>query len=140
MEEKFKDLIEKCKNGEELTNENVGEGRILVDRGTFKLVIPTDNPPELGDFFVYSIKGHDCYSYNSESTHFYHVIDGEGEFIISDKIIPIGPGDDIIIPPGVVFTYTGNMILTFQMKPNFKQENDHFVRKVDYGEEPQQKL
>ena len=132
MKDKFTKLIAMCKAGIELNNENIGEGMFLVDRGTFQLVIPSDNTDEHGDFFVYSSKGHDCYSYNSESTHVYHIIDGTGKFIIDDEVIEVQAGDTIKIDPNKVFTYEGNMIITFEMMPNFKEENDHFVRKVEY--------
>lgn len=132
MNEKFKNLINMCQNGIALTPDNVGEGMFLVDRDTFQLVIPSDNTEDHGDFFVYSIKGHDCYSYNSESTHVYHVIDGTGKFIIDDEEVEVAPGDTITIMPNKIFTYKGNMVLTFEMTPNFKEENDHFVKKVEY--------
>ncbi len=133
MEEKFKDLIDMCKNGIALNDENIGSGMFLVDRKTFQLVIPSDNTDSHGDFFVYSIKGHDCYSYNSVSTHIYHIVDGTGKFIIDDQSVEVNPGDIITIEPNKVFTYEGNMIITFEMTPNFKEENDHFVREVNYG-------
>lgn len=132
MKEKFTNLINMCKNGIALTSDNVGDGMFLVDRETFQLVIPSGNTDSHGDFFVYSIKGHDCYSYNSESTHIYHIIDGTGKFIIDEKIIEVKAGDTVTIEPNKVFTYEGNMIITFEMTPNFKEENDHFVKKVDY--------
>ena len=132
MTEKFKQLIATCKVGLPLTEENVGEGMFLVDRGTFKLVIPSDNTDERGEFFVQSIEGHDCYSYNSESTHVYHVVDGTGKFIIGDEEVIVQPGDSITIEPNKVFTYMGEMILTFEMTPNFKEENEHIVRQVTY--------
>ena len=65
-----------------ITQDNVGEGMFLVDRGNFQLIIPSDNTDEHGDFFVHSTEGHDCYSYNTISTHIYNIIDGEGEFVI----------------------------------------------------------
>lgn len=133
MREKFINLINMCKNGIAITKENVGEGMFLVDRGTFQLVIPSDNTDSHGNFFVYSVKGHDCYSYNSESTHIYHIIDGNGKFIIDEETIEVKSGDTIIIEPNKVFTYEGNMIITFEMTPNFKEENDHFVKTVDYN-------
>lgn len=132
MKEKFINLINMCKNGITITNENVGEGMFLVDRGTFQLVIPSDNTDSYGNFFVYSAKGHDCYSYNSESTHIYHIIDGNGKFIIDEETIEVTSGDTIIIEPNKVFTYEGNMIIIFEMTPNFKEENDHFVKTVNY--------
>ena len=130
---KFDRLIEMCKQGIPLTQENVGEGMIFVDRGTFQLIIPTDNTEEHGDFFVYSIKGHDCVSYNSESTHIYRIVEGTGKFIIDDEVFEVKTGDTVVINPNKVFTYVGNMIMTFEMIPNFKQENDHFVRENDFS-------
>ena len=133
MEEKFSNLINMCRNRIPITNDNIGDGMFLVDRGTFQLIIPSDNTDDHGNFFVNSIKGHDCYSYNSESTHIYHVVDGNGKFIIDDKSIDVKEGDTITIEPNKVFTYMGNMLLTFEMIPNFKEENDHFVKKVNYN-------
>jgi len=133
MDDKFKKLVSMCKEGIPLTADNIGDGLFLVDRGTFQLVISKDNTDSHGDYFVYSIDGHDCYSYNSVSTHTYHIIDGVGEFIIDDEVIEVKPGDSIVVEPNKVFTYKGNMILTFEMTPNFKEENDHFVNLVDYS-------
>lgn len=133
MNYKFSNIIKMCKNGIPLTNDNIGNELFLVDRGTFQLIIPNDNTDNHGDFFVNSIKGHDCYSYNSESTHIYHIIEGNGKFIIDDKIVEVKEGDTITIEPNQVFTYIGNMLLSFEMIPNFKEENDHFVRKVNYN-------
>lgn len=133
MNNKFEKLIELSKNGVTLTQENVGEGMNLVDRDSFQLVIPSYNTDEHGYYFVNSIKGHDCYSYNSKSTHIYKIVSGTGKFIIDDNIIEVNPGDTITIEPNKVFSYEGNMIITFEMIPNFKVENDHFVKKVDYN-------
>lgn len=133
MNNKFEKLIELSKNGVTLTQENVVEGMNLVDKDSFQLVIPSDNTDEHGYYFVNSIKGHDCYSYNSVSTHIYNIISGTGKFIIDDNTIEVNPGDTITIEPNKVFSYEGNMIITFEMIPNFKVENDHFVKKVDYN-------
>ena len=130
---KFDRLIEMCKNGVALNEENVGKDFIFVDRNTFQLIIPKDNPDECGEFFVYASKGHDCYSYNSVSTHVYHVIDGTGVFIIDGEEYEVKPEDTILINPNRVFTYKGNMILTFEMYPNYKPENDFPLEPVDYG-------
>ena len=132
---KFDSLINLCKNGIPLTNENVGDNMLLIDRDTFQLVIPDSNTDEYGEYFVNSIKGHDCYSYNSESKHIYHIIDGEGKFVIDNKSVSVYPGDTITIETNEVFTYMGKMIMTFEMIPNFKEENNHFVSKVEYDEE-----
>ena len=124
MKEKFEQLINLCKNGIKLNSENVGDGMFLVDRGTFQLVIPSNNTEEHGDFFVYSELGHDCYSKNIKSKHIYHVIDGSGKFIINGEEKEVTAGDTVVIEPNTEFTYQGNMILTFEMEPNFKEENE----------------
>lgn len=129
MQNKFNHLINLCKKGIELTKDNVGENMFLVDRGTFQLVIPNDNTDEHGQFFVYSRTGHDSYGYNSESTHIYHIIEGTGTFIIDGIPYDVKPGDTIFVEVNKPFTYTGNMILTFDMYPNFKEENDHVIKK-----------
>ena len=134
MKEKFARLIEMCKNKIPLTPENVGEGMFLADRGSFQLVIPSDNNDAHGDFFVYSIDGHDCYSKNTVSRHTYHVIDGSGRFIINDEEQEVKPGDTIVVEPDTPFTYHGNMILTFEMEPNWKEENEVKIRDIDYSQ------
>ena len=133
MNDKFTKLIELCKNNIPLTQENVGEGMFLVYRGSFQLVIPNNNTDEHGDFFVYSIEGHDCYSKNIESKHTYHIIDGSGKFIVNGEEKAVNPGDTVVIEPDTEFTYQGNMILTFEMEPNFKEENEVKGETIDYS-------
>lgn len=132
MDNKFKNIIELCRRGIVLTEENVGNEMILVDRGSFQLVIPINNTDEHGYFFANSILGHDCYSYNSVSTHIYHIIEGTGNFIIGEENITVNSGDTITIEPNKIFAYEGNMIMTFEMIPNFKEENNFFVEKIEY--------
>ena len=134
MTNKYNKLLNMCKNGITLTHENIGDSFTLVDRGTFQLIIPSDNTDEYGDFFINSIKGHDCYSYDSKSTLVYRILDGNGEFIVEDESIFVKAGDVITIKPNTIFAYKGKMLLILEMTPNFKQESDHFVRKVDYND------
>ena len=132
---KYDKLIDMCKNGVLLTQENVGDEMIFVDRKTFQLIIPKEgNTDEYGDFFINSIKGHDCYSYN-EGTLVYHILSGEGKFIIEDDVVMVKSGDVITIDPNKVFTYMGKMLLILEMTPNFNEKTDHFVRYVDYDKE-----
>ena len=130
--EKFERLIGMCKVKLPITSENVGEGMFLVDRGSFQLIIPSDNTEEHGDFLINSIQGHDNFSYNTESTHVYHVLDGSGKFIIDDEEIVVQQGDVITITPNKVFCYEGEMVMTLGMTPNFKEENEHIVKQVTY--------
>ncbi len=129
---KFDKLIDLLHCGEQLNQENVGEEMIFVDRGSCQLIIPKDNTPEHGIFFINSIQGHDCYSYNSVSTHTYHVLEGTGRFVIDNNIVDVIEGDTVVIQPNSVFAYMGTMLLTLEMTPNFVEENDHFVCDIDY--------
>ena len=129
---KFDKLIEMCKNGVELNQEVVGPDYIFINRGTFQLIIPKDNPYECGEYFVYASKGHDCFSYNSLSTHVYHVINGTGVFIIDGVEYEAKPEDTFLINPNTVFTYKGNMILTFEMYPSFQEGTDHQLESANY--------
>ena len=134
MEEKYHNLIEMCKNGIALTQDNVGDDMIFVDRGSFHLIIPKEgNTDEHGDFFINSIKGHYCYSYSDVSIHTYHILDGNGVFIIDDERKNVKKGDTIIIEPKTVYTYICNMLLIEEMEPNFKEEYEHEVGLVDYS-------
>ena len=133
MKDKFTNLINTCEIGIILTQENVGEGMVLVDRGSFLLVIPSDNTDEHGYFFINLIQGHDCYSYDSKSTLIYHILSGDGEFIIDGKSNLVKSGDSITIEHNTEFVYFGKMLLILEMIPNFKEENVHCVKKVNYN-------
>lgn len=128
----FEDLRNIYNEEKSFTPENVGDNWIVVNKEGFDLIISKDNTEEHGYFLVNSIYGHDCYSYNSESTHIYSVLEGEGEFIIDNTSFIIKKGDIITIKPKQVFYYSGKMLLTMEMLPNFKEENDHLVKKVSY--------
>ncbi len=133
---KFDKLIELCKQNIPLSQEIVGDDMIFIDRGSFQLIIPKDgNTDDHGDFFVYSKEGHDCLSKNIESTHVYNIIYGDGTFIVDGKDINVSQDSSITIPPNTPFTYKGNMIMTFTMEPNFKEENDVFIEKITYNKE-----
>ena len=134
--ERLKDLIELYYTDKEYTRENVEENRILVERDGCNLIKDKNNKEEHGYYIVESIQGHDCYSYNSISTHIYHIIDGEGEFIIDNQIYKTKTGDTITIKPNQIFYYKGKMLLLLEMIPDFKDEYNHIVRKISYKKRP----
>lgn len=138
--EKFKDLIELYYKGECYTQNNVGKNRILVNREGCNLIIPNDNEEKCGVYLVESIQGHDCYSYNTISTHIYNIIDGEGEFVIGDEIVVVKKGSNVKIEPNKTFYYKGKMLMLLTMTPDFKEENNHIVREVAYKNEKQKIL
>lgn len=130
----FEDLINIYNEGKSFTIENVGQNRILIKKEGFDLIISKDNTEEHGYFLVNSIYGHDCYSYNSESTHIYNVLEGEGEFIIDNNSFIVKKGDIVTIKPNQVFYYSGKMLLKMEMLPNFNEENNHLVQLVSYND------
>lgn len=133
LTEKFNGLANMCKEGTALTAENVGNC-FFRDNGTFQLVIPNEgNTPEHGEFFINSIKGHKYYSYSDASTHTYHVLNGNGVFIIDGENVPLTKGKRIDIFKGAVYTYVGNMLLVEEMTPNYVPEWEHEVEEVDYS-------
>ena len=129
----FNDLIEMYYKGKEYTQDNIGKNRILINKEGCNLIIDKNNKEDHGYYIVESIQGHDCYSYNSLSTHIYSVIEGEGEFIIDNIIIPVKKGDIINIEPNKIFYYKGKMLLGLEMVPNFKEEHNHIVEYVPYN-------
>ena len=131
----FKDLIDLYYKEEKYTKTNVGKNRILVNRDGCNLIIPNDNKEEHGIYLIESIQGHDCYSYNNLSTHIYHIIEGEGEFIVEDKAFPVYKGNSIKINPNEIFYYSGKMLMILEMFPDFNEEHNFIVKKVIYEEE-----
>ena len=137
--DKFKDLIDLYYKKEDYTETNVGKNRILVKRDGCNLIIPNDNKEEHGFYLVESVQGHDCYSYNSISTHIYHIIEGEGDFVIEGHTLHIYKGESIQINPNEVFYYSGAMLMILEMLPDFKDENNFIVKRITYNDEPNQK-
>ena len=130
----FEKIIKMYKQGQEVSQANLDENMILVNKNGFDLIIPKNNQDNHGYFLVNSVQGHDCYSYNSESTHIYHVLDGSGEFVVDGETLLVKTGDTITIKPNQVFYYKGKMLMVFEMLPNFKEENNHVVKEVNYFE------
>lgn len=131
----FDRLIKLYNTNGTITQEDVEkEGMIYINRGTFILVIPPSNTDEHGDYLAISIKGHDCYSSNLKSTHKYRIVKGAGKFIVDGEEKIVKEGDLVEIPPQTKFTYMGKMLLTFEMIPDFKEENDIRFEDVKYVE------
>lgn len=133
--EKYKGLIEVCWEGN-ITQDQInkmGKSVSLANKETFQLIIPNDeNTPEHGEFFINSIQGHYCYSTSDISVHTYHVLEGDGIFIIGGNEVPVKPGDTITITPKTEYTYMGRMLLVEEMEPNFIEKYEHEGRKVNY--------
>jgi mannose-6-phosphate isomerase-like protein (cupin superfamily) len=80
------------------------------------LVIETENGYEK------SLREHVC-EFN------YYVIHGRGELIADGGIYPIKQGDMIVIPPGTVFTFNGQLKMLLINTPPFTPEQDEELPK-----------
>ena len=140
MEQKrINELMEICKKDNLLTKNTAGDDMVFIDNGTFQLLIPKNgNTPEHGEFFINSLEGHYCFSYSDVSTHTYHVLDGDGTFIVGDEQIPVKSGATVTIKPNTVYTYMGKMLLIEEMEPNFIPECEHEIGMIDYSKEDEE--
>ena len=78
---------------------------------------------QIGVYFIDCVKGHDKYCINRESTHIYHILEGEGTFCVDSNICDVVKNDILEIPPNTEFVFAGNMKLMLIMTPDFKPEN-----------------
>jgi len=78
----------------------------------------------IGVYYIDCFKGHDKYCINTESTHIYHILSGEGRFCIENEIFTVQTGDVIEVPPNKEFVYAGEMRLMLVMSPDFNVHNN----------------
>jgi len=58
----------------------------------------------------------------TSSDRIYFVLDGEGEFIINEKIVPVKKTDVVIVPKNTPYNYRGKMKLLLVHTPAFNPE------------------
>ncbi|MDY6769467.1 MAG: cupin domain-containing protein [Candidatus Nanohaloarchaea archaeon] len=88
---------------------------------------PTDND----DFEVYYVdveQGHDTVIVSQEITHAYYVLDGTGTFTIDGAKHAVEESDFVEVPPGVEYTYSGQMQLLLIMAPPWFEGNEKVIR------------
>ena len=61
---------------------------------------------------------------NVKCDRVYIVIDGKGEFIINDEVIPVEKNDVIIIPKNTPYDYQGKMKIFLVDTPAFDRDAD----------------
>lgn len=61
---------------------------------------------------------------NIKSERIYIIVDGKGEFIIDDKVIPAEKNDVIIIPKNTPYDYQGKMNMFLVDTPAFEKDAD----------------
>ncbi len=63
-----------------------------------------------------------CKTHSSDRV--YLVLEGEGEFIINDKVIEVEQSDVIIVPKNTPYDYSGKMKLFLVHTPAYMPEDD----------------
>ena len=66
----------------------------------------------------------------------YYVIDGSGKFIANGEAYPCSEGDLIVIPPGNVFTFEGNLKMLLINTPTYTAEQSVELPKVAAYKKP----
>ncbi|MDY6766065.1 MAG: cupin domain-containing protein [Candidatus Nanohaloarchaea archaeon] len=88
-------------------------------------------PMDTDEFEVYYVdvdQGHDSFIVSREIIHVYYVIDGSGTFTIDGTEHAVGTDDVVEVPPGVEYTYSGEMTLLLVMAPPWFEGNEEIVR------------
>jgi mannose-6-phosphate isomerase-like protein (cupin superfamily) len=85
---------------------------------------------------VHVMEGHFQEFYDVASTYIYLILDGSGEFHVNDKVIRVGAGDLLVMPPGTRIHYFGAMDMVLTVSPAFDATNERHVRFIDRRESP----
>lgn len=75
--------------------------------------------------FVETEKGRENYCLLDESTIFYYIIEGNGEFIINEKKVEVAKNDLIEILPKNKYTYKGNLKMLEILTSEFNEKEVH---------------
>lgn len=65
------------------------------------------------------------------SDRIYYVIEGKGEFIINDKIVPVEKTDVVIVPKKTPYDYRGNLKLFLVHVPAYDESYEVKLETVD---------
>lgn len=61
---------------------------------------------------------------NTHSDRIYLILDGEGEFIIGDEVVPVSKDDVVIVPRNTKYDYRGQLRLFLVHSPAYEPETD----------------
>ncbi len=111
-----------------INNINI-ESLNIIDKGCLDLILFPSNQEDFDICLIDSRLGHDCYSHELESTLYYWILEGNGEFIIDNNEYKVSQNSFIIVPPNTVFYYKGKMKLLLVQMPKFN-EKTHIIDKI----------
>ena len=65
--------------------------------------------------------------FHKRLTEFYYVLEGQGEMLLDDDVVPIGPGMVVCIKPGTVHVARGNLKIVNFVVPPFDADDEYVV-------------
>ncbi|HTW78155.1 MAG TPA: CheR family methyltransferase [Terracidiphilus sp.] len=83
---------------------------------------------DLDIYYIECRTGHDTFIISRKITRTYYVLAGSGYFTIANQKHEIYPGMLIEVPPGVEYTYSGQMTLIAFSRPRWFRNNDAHTR------------
>lgn len=98
----------------------------ILSKNGLNLILPNIKNEHINICFVDTKNGKNNYCLLDNSTIFYYVIEGEGNFKINDSNIVVNRGDLIEIPPKNKYTYEGQlyMLEILSNKLNMKEVHE----------------
>lgn len=83
-----------------------------------------------GHLIIETVGGYQKSLIQHECEYSYYVIDGSGKFIANGQSYPCAEGDLIVIPPGNVFTFEGNLKMLLINTPTYTPEQNEELPKA----------
>lgn len=97
------------------------------------VILPGDGDTD--NYFVNVLKDSVYFTTNDKSEHVYNVISGNGTFLVKDgesiELREVQDGEEIIIKPGLSYSYYGEMCLAEKMTPGFSVSPDREIMTAD---------
>jgi mannose-6-phosphate isomerase-like protein (cupin superfamily) len=82
-------------------------------------------------FHVVSIKKDSELHYHKKLTEIYHVLKGKGSIYLDGKIVKLGVGSTVLIPPGVKHRAIGKMEIINTVYPPFDPSDEYIVHEPE---------
>ena len=79
-------------------------------------------------YYVEVKTGHDTFMVSKKIARTYYILSGRGYFSIAGHRYDVGPGMLAEVPPGVEYSYSGEMILIAFARPRWFAGNDRFTK------------
>lgn len=102
---------------------------INFSKNGYNVLLPKIDNTDISICFVNVEKERDNYCLLDESTLFYYIISGDGEFEINNETINVTTNDLIEIPPKCKFSYKGALKMLEIQTNSFNEKEVHEYQK-----------